>query len=169
MDRLPPSRDPRRHDSACTADDITKREADSGSGKGAHVVKKSAPAVSSATVSSGPSSSNEANEQNFSSLCTSPRITSDDDTGSVRDRNHRTLPGCWLLKKFQSWVFCFPFSLSKDFLIVSAIIIGLIAEIMSKGKRMTYEELCSAVLPVWFLSLRRMLTTFISWFLFTES
>ncbi|KAF7137678.1 hypothetical protein RHSIM_Rhsim07G0076500 [Rhododendron simsii] len=118
MDRLPPSRDPRRHDSACTADDITKRETDSGSGKGPHVVKKSAPAVSSATVSSGPSSSNEANEQNFLSMCNSPRNTSDDDTGSVRGRNHRTLP-------------------------------GLIAEIMSKGKRMTYEELCSAVLPHW--------------------
>ena len=27
---------------------------------------------------------------------------------------------------------------------------GLINDIMSKGKRMTYEELCNAVLPVWF-------------------
>ena len=26
--------------------------------------------------------------------------------------------------------------------------VGLIAEIMSEGKRMTYEELCNAVLPV---------------------
>lgn len=26
--------------------------------------------------------------------------------------------------------------------------VGLIAEIMSKGQRMTYEELCNAVLPV---------------------
>lgn len=26
--------------------------------------------------------------------------------------------------------------------------LGLIAEIMSEGKRMTYEELCNAVLPV---------------------
>lgn len=122
MDRLPPSRDPRRHDSACTADDITKRETDSGSGKGPHVVKKSAPAVSSATVSSGPSSSNEANEQNFSSMCNSPRNTSDDDTGSIRGRNHRTLPGCCLLKKFfpPNLFFFFSFPLIiQDFLIVS--------------------------------------------------
>lgn len=118
MDRLPPSRDPRRHDSASAADAVTKRETDSGSGKGVHVVKKSAPAVSTATASSGPSSSNEANEQNISSMCNSPRNTSDDETGTARGPNHRTLP-------------------------------GLIAEIMSKGKRMTYEELCSAVLPHW--------------------
>jgi hypothetical protein len=27
---------------------------------------------------------------------------------------------------------------------------GLISDIMSKGKRMTYEELCNVVEPVWF-------------------
>ncbi|CAH1451607.1 unnamed protein product [Lactuca virosa] len=69
---------------------------------------KSVPPVST-TVSSGPSSSNEANEHNMSS----PQNASDDELPT-----HRTLP-------------------------------GLIAEIMSKGKRMTYEELCNAVLPHW--------------------
>ncbi|XP_057477343.1 LOW QUALITY PROTEIN: uncharacterized protein LOC130765036 [Actinidia eriantha] len=118
MDRLARSPDLRRHDSASAADAFTKREADSGHGKGAHAIKKSAPAVSTATVSSGPSSSPEANEQNFASMCNSPRNTSDDDTGNIKGPTHCTLP-------------------------------GLIAEIMSKGKRMTYEELCSAVLPHW--------------------
>lgn len=69
---------------------------------------KSAPPVST-TVSSGPSSSNEANEHNM----LSPQNGSEDEVPT-----HRTLP-------------------------------GLIAEIMSKGKRMTYEELCNAVLPHW--------------------
>ncbi|KAK1436099.1 hypothetical protein QVD17_01874 [Tagetes erecta] len=63
---------------------------------------------SAKTVSSGPSSSNEANENTHQNA-------SDDETGVPA---HRTLP-------------------------------GLIADIMSKGKRMTYEELCNAVLPHW--------------------
>ncbi|KAJ0770250.1 putative chromatin regulator PHD family [Helianthus annuus] len=63
---------------------------------------------SAKTVSSGPSSSNEANEN-------APQNASDEETGGP---THRTLP-------------------------------GLLADIMSKGKRMTYEELCNAVLPHW--------------------
>ncbi|XP_076955259.1 uncharacterized protein LOC143630033 [Bidens hawaiensis] len=62
---------------------------------------------SAKSVSSGPSSSNEANEN-------TPQSASDEETGPT----HRTLP-------------------------------GLIAEIMSKGKRMAYEDLCNAVLPHW--------------------
>ncbi|KAL6979387.1 hypothetical protein U1Q18_021052 [Sarracenia purpurea var. burkii] len=118
MDRLVPSSDPRRHDLASAVDGFTKREADSSSGKGVYAVKKSAPSASAVSLCGGPSSSTEANEQIFSSMCNSPRNTSDDDTGTIRGPTHRTLP-------------------------------GLIAEIMSKGKRMTYEELCGAVLPHW--------------------
>uniref|UniRef100_A0A5B6ZMZ7 Zinc finger PHD-type domain-containing protein n=1 Tax=Davidia involucrata TaxID=16924 RepID=A0A5B6ZMZ7_DAVIN len=118
MDRVPSSPDQRRHDSVCTTDPFTKREADNRSGKGVHSVKKCIPSASTATVSSGLSSSAEVNEQNFSSTRNSPRNASDDDTGTNGGPSHRTLP-------------------------------GLIAEIMSKGKRMTYEELCNAVLPHW--------------------
>ncbi|KAI7757947.1 hypothetical protein M8C21_028192, partial [Ambrosia artemisiifolia] len=63
---------------------------------------------SAKTMSSGPSSSNEANEN-------TTQNASDEETGGPA---HRTLP-------------------------------GLIADIMSKGKRMAYEDLCNAVLPHW--------------------
>ncbi|XP_052170477.1 uncharacterized protein LOC127786831 [Diospyros lotus] len=116
-DRLMPSPDLRKRDGACSSDAFMKREVDNGSKKGVHVVK-SAPSVTTATLSSGPSSSTEANEQNFSSMHNSPQNASDDDTGTVGGPVNHTLP-------------------------------GLIAEIMSKGKRMTYEELCNAVLPHW--------------------
>nr|XP_043630858.1 protein phosphatase 1 regulatory subunit 12A [Erigeron canadensis] len=81
-----------------------------GSAKVVPHVDKSAPTAST-TVSSGPSSSNEAARS-------SPQNASDDEPGAVGAPTHRTLP-------------------------------ALIAEIMSKGKRMTYEELCNAVLPHW--------------------
>ncbi|XVF51188.1 hypothetical protein PTKIN_Ptkin04bG0164400 [Pterospermum kingtungense] len=71
-----------------------------------------------ATTNSGPSSSTEANDQNLSSIRSSPRNFSDEDTGKVHGSVHCTLP-------------------------------GLINEIMSKGRRMTYEQLCNAVLPHW--------------------
>ncbi|KAA8525079.1 hypothetical protein F0562_007057 [Nyssa sinensis] len=116
-ERVPPSPDQRKYDSLCTTDPFTKRETDKGSAKGVHTVR-SVPSASAVTVSSGLSSSAEANEQNFSSTRNSPRNASDDDTGTNGGPIHRTLP-------------------------------GLIAEIMSKGKRMTYEELCNAVLPHW--------------------
>lgn len=106
VDRLPSLPNSRRHD-------LMKN----GSAKAMHHVDKSAPPTST-TVSSGPSSSNEANEHNTSSTRTSPQNASDDETGAIGVPTHRTLP-------------------------------GLIAEIMSKGKRMTYEELCNAVLPHW--------------------
>ncbi|XP_023521207.1 uncharacterized protein LOC111784920 [Cucurbita pepo subsp. pepo] len=71
------------------------------------------------TTSSGPSSSVEANDHNNSSIRNSPRNTSDDDTGTVGEGS------------------------------VHHTLPGLINEIMSKGRRMTYEELCNAVLPHW--------------------
>ncbi|XP_030530296.1 uncharacterized protein LOC115740829 isoform X2 [Rhodamnia argentea] len=79
--------------------------------------KKNIPALTTST-SSGPSSSNEANDNKVSSTHNTPLNNSDDDTGTVGGLAHRTLP-------------------------------GLINEIMSKGRRMTYEELCNAVLPHW--------------------
>lgn len=104
VDRVPlPSQ--RRHDSA-----------ENGSAKGYHPVDKSLPPAST-SLSSGPSSSTEANEQNMSSSRNSTQNASDD-TGTVGRATPRTLP-------------------------------GLLAEIMSKGKRMAYEELCNAVLPHW--------------------
>lgn len=106
-DRLPSLPNSRRHG-------LVKN----GLAKAMHHIDKSAPPASTA-VSSGPSSSNEANEHNMSSTTrTSPQNASDDETGAIGVPTHRTLP-------------------------------GLIAEIMSKGKRMAYEELCNAVLPHW--------------------
>ncbi|XWS50182.1 hypothetical protein CRYUN_Cryun12cG0067100 [Craigia yunnanensis] len=78
---------------------------------------KNVPPAPTTTTSSGPSSSTEANH-NLSSIRSSPRNLSDDDTDTVHGSVPRTLP-------------------------------GLINEIMSKGRRMTYEELCNAVLPHW--------------------
>lgn len=60
-------------------------------------VKKNMPSTSAAT-NSGPSSSTEANERNMSSIRSSPRNTSDEDTGTVGGPIHRTLPGsCYIL------------------------------------------------------------------------
>ncbi|XP_022722110.1 uncharacterized protein LOC111279374 isoform X2 [Durio zibethinus] len=70
------------------------------------------------TTNSGPSSSTEVHDQNLSSIRSSPRNLSDDDTGTIPGSIPRTLP-------------------------------GLINEIMSKGRRTTYEELCNSVLPHW--------------------
>ncbi|RVW91635.1 hypothetical protein CK203_024175 [Vitis vinifera] len=117
MDRVP-SPDQRRHDPVHAADASTKREADDGFPKAEHSVKKNIPLASNTTANSGPSSSNEVNDQNLASVRNSPRNMSDDDAGTVRVPAHRTLP-------------------------------GLINDIMSKGRRMTYEELCNAVLPHW--------------------
>ncbi|XVF12846.1 hypothetical protein REPUB_Repub08aG0154900 [Reevesia pubescens] len=93
---------------------------DIGSGMDASAKRddKNVPPTPTTTTNSGPSSSTEANDQNLSSIRTSPRNLSDDDTGTVRGSVPRTLP-------------------------------GLINEIMSKGRRMTYEELCNTVLPHW--------------------
>ncbi|KAK9926432.1 hypothetical protein M0R45_023664 [Rubus argutus] len=115
-DRVPSSSDPRRQDAACTVDAATKRE-DNVSSTAIHSFKKTTPSTSIPTANSGPSSSTEANDRNVSSVRSSPRNASDDDTGAVGPV-HPTLP-------------------------------GLINEIMSKGRRMTYEELCNAVMPHW--------------------
>lgn len=114
-DRVISSHDLKRQDTDYTAEASTKRE-DNGS-LTLESVKKNMPSTSAAT-SSGPSSSTEANERNVSSMRSSPRNTSDEDTGTVGGPVHQTLP-------------------------------GLINEIMNKGRRMTYEELCNAVLPHW--------------------
>ncbi|XP_045806472.1 uncharacterized protein LOC123899401 isoform X1 [Trifolium pratense] len=57
-------------------------------------------------------------DRNLSSMRSSPRNISDDDTATAGRPVHHTLP-------------------------------GLINNIMSKGKRMTYEELCNVVEPHW--------------------
>ncbi|XP_058761850.1 uncharacterized protein LOC131635257 [Vicia villosa] len=47
---------------------------------------------------------------------------------------------------------------------------GLINDIMSKGRRMTYEELCGAVLPVWFfISVVLGVPTIVFWVLLTSA
>ncbi|XP_068635942.1 uncharacterized protein [Aristolochia californica] len=76
--------------------------------------------VSSNISNSCPSSSFETNERNLSSTHVSPREASDDDVAATGAAG--------------------PSSRTLP---------GLIDEIMSKGKRMTYEELCNAVLPHW--------------------
>ncbi|KAL6280727.1 hypothetical protein ACE6H2_017608 [Prunus campanulata] len=116
IDRVPSSSDQRRQDAACTSDVAAKRE-DNLSSTVVHSSKRNIHSASTATANSGPSSSTEASDRNVSSVRSSPRNASDDDTGAVGPV-HRTLP-------------------------------GLINEIMSKGRRMTYEELCNAVLPHW--------------------
>lgn len=141
-ERVPSSSDPRRQDAACTVDAATKRE-DNASSTAVHSFKKTAPSTSIPTANSGPSSSTEANDRNVSSVRSSPRNASDDDTGAVGPV-HPTLPGsCNFSVSFLLYIVylfilaypCFPYA-------------GLINEIMSKGRRMTYEELCNAVMPV---------------------
>lgn len=44
--------------------------------------------------------------------------------------------------------------------------VGLINEIMSKGRRMTYEELCNAVLPVRFLLMCSFIYLFVLTFIY---
>ncbi|XP_062074710.1 uncharacterized protein LOC133778718 [Humulus lupulus] len=118
MDKVSSSHDSKRQDPDYTEEASTKKE-DNGSPTAMETFKRNIPSNSVATTNGGPSASAEANERNLPSIRSSPRNTSDDDTGTVGDGPvHRTLP-------------------------------GLINEIMSKGKRMTYEELCNAVLPHW--------------------
>ncbi|XP_022640984.1 uncharacterized protein LOC106771920 isoform X3 [Vigna radiata var. radiata] len=75
--------------------------------------------VSSTSAIANSDPSSPPEDQNLSSMRNSPRNISDDDTATAGRPAHHTLP-------------------------------GLINEIiMSKGRRMTYEELCSAVLPHW--------------------
>src|SRR4051812_9873501 len=77
MDRVT-SPDQRRHDLAFAADST----------------KKNIPLAPTLTTNSGgPSSSNEANGHNLSSIRDSPRHLSDDDTGTAAGPVHRTLPG----------------------------------------------------------------------------
>ncbi|KAL6272898.1 hypothetical protein ACE6H2_023590 [Prunus campanulata] len=118
VDRVPSSSDQRRQDAACTSDVAAKRE-DSSSSTAVHSSKWNIHSASTATTNNGPSSSTEATNRNVSSVRSSPRNASDDDTGTVGP-GHRTFPGNCLIN-----------------------------EIMSKGRRMTYEELCNAVLPHW--------------------
>lgn len=90
MDRVPSSPDPRRQDAASTVD-ATRRE-ENASSTASHSYKKTIPSTSIPTANSGPSSSTEANDRNVSSVRSSPRNASDDDTGAVGPV-HPTLPG----------------------------------------------------------------------------
>ncbi|KAK6646163.1 hypothetical protein PHAVU_L004801 [Phaseolus vulgaris] len=76
--------------------------------------------VSSNSAIANSDPSSPPGDQNLSSMRNSPRNISDDDTATAGRPVHRTLPG-----------------------LINEIII------MSKGRRMTYEELCNAVLPHW--------------------
>ncbi|CAJ1976342.1 unnamed protein product [Sphenostylis stenocarpa] len=76
--------------------------------------------VSSTSAIANSDPSSPPEDQNLSSVRNSPRNISDDDTTTAGRPVHRTLPG-----------------------LINDIII------MSKGRRMTYEELCNAVLPHW--------------------
>ena len=60
---------------------------------------KNVPPGPTTTSNSGPSSSTEANDQNLSSIRSSPRNFSDDDTGTVHGSVPRTLPGNCLSKE----------------------------------------------------------------------
>ncbi|XP_058104992.1 actin cytoskeleton-regulatory complex protein pan1 isoform X2 [Magnolia sinica] len=112
MNRLPPSPDNKRQDSAFTTDGLTKKDARNRSPDGVASAKKIMLVPS--TPVANPPPPVESNDQNLPSIRSSPRDMLDDDVGGVA----RTLP-------------------------------GLIAEIISKGKRMTDDELCNAVLPHW--------------------
>ncbi|KAG7037193.1 PHD finger protein, partial [Cucurbita argyrosperma subsp. argyrosperma] len=104
---------------ASNSAEASKRE-ENGSPSRLNALKKGLlSAYATNTASSGPSSSMEANDHNNSSIHHSPRNTSDDDTGTVGEGP------------------------------VHPTLPGLINEIMSQGRRMTYEELCNAVLPHW--------------------
>lgn len=89
------SHDQKRQDVAYTGDTSSKGE-DDGSATAAQSVKKNIPSTSAGTANSGPSSSTEANDQNLSSIRTSPRNPSDDDIGTLGGPVHRTLPGICL-------------------------------------------------------------------------
>lgn len=91
IDRVPSSSDQRRQDAACTSDVAAKRE-DNLSSTVVHSSKRNIHSASTATANSGPSSSTEASDRNVSSVRSSPRNASDDDTGAVGPV-HRTLPG----------------------------------------------------------------------------
>lgn len=92
MDRLPPSHDQRRQDGAYAADTSMKGQ-DDGSATAEQSVKKNIPSTSPATANSGPSLSTEGNDRNLLSVRSSPRSTSDDDTGTLGGPVHHTLPG----------------------------------------------------------------------------
>ncbi|CAH9106550.1 unnamed protein product [Cuscuta europaea] len=97
-----------------------KRETDSRSSKSVISVKKTTSPSSSAVAGSNDvPSSHEAKELNLSSHKSQRNTICDDDDARVSGRHS-------------------PRTLP-----------GLIAEIMSKGERMRYEELCNAVLPHW--------------------
>ncbi|KAL3362543.1 hypothetical protein AABB24_015109 [Solanum stoloniferum] len=100
-------------------DSIIKREGDTGSAKSVQSLKKSHTLTSNTTASSSLCSPNEVNEQNLSAMHNSPSAAA-----AAADAKVVDYPSHQTLP-------------------------GLIAEIMSKGQRMTYEELCNAVLPHW--------------------
>ncbi|XP_068649589.1 uncharacterized protein [Aristolochia californica] len=98
---------------------VDKRETSIGSPDPVSSGKRSMP-VSSTISNSCPSSLFETNQMNLSTIRGSPRDASDDDLAAT------AIAG-----------------------LSSRTLPGLIDDIMSTGKRMTYEELCNAVLPHW--------------------
>lgn len=100
-------------------DSIIRREGDAGSAKSVQSLKKSHTLASNTSASSSLCSPNEVNEQNLSSMHNSSSAAA-----AADDAKGVGYPSHQTLP-------------------------GLIAEIMSKGQRMTYEELCNAVLPHW--------------------
>lgn len=90
-----------------------------GQSESIHSVRKNVEDVSISAANSGPSST-DANERKSSSTRDSPVNNAEDDTGT-----------------------------NKGLAPVHRTLPGLIAEIMGAGRRMTYEELCNAVLPHW--------------------
>lgn len=92
MDRMPPSHDQRSQDVAYAADTSTKGVED-GSATAEQSVKKNTPSNSTATANSAPTLSTEGNDRNLSSIRSSPKSTSDDDTGTLGGPVHHTLPG----------------------------------------------------------------------------
>lgn len=109
-------------------------------------LKKTSPS-STAAGSNGCPSSHEAKEQKLSSR-NSQRSTVGDDARVTGRPSHRTLPGFFSFIQLYLCLFIVMPSGYSSFLNFD---VALIAEIMSKGERMTYEELCNAVLPVWLL------------------
>ncbi|CAN0908958.1 hypothetical protein LINGRAHAP2_LOCUS25558 [Linum grandiflorum] len=115
-----PRRAERRHSSPDRRRQDPESKRDEGrSSARAQNVKKNSAPVSNSTANSGRSSSTDGNDQHVSSLRKSPQSLSDEETGPAGGGSIRRT------------------------------LPGLINEIMSKGKRMTYEELCNAVLPHW--------------------
>ncbi|XP_043715922.1 uncharacterized protein LOC122664245 isoform X2 [Telopea speciosissima] len=98
IDRVTSCLDQRRQDPVLTTDGSTSREICDRSLELVHSGKKNMPSASP-IANSGPSSSNETNDQNLSSIRNSPREIADDDIGTISGHAPSTLPGLVNLRK----------------------------------------------------------------------